>query len=424
MSSQAASSATPSRWVVAASAVVMQLGLGAVYAWSVFREPLSTHYGTEITPVNWAFFITILMIGFAAFAAGLWMKRVGPRVVGMVGGVVYGVGVALAYLASGSLVVLYLTYGIIAGIGLGLAYIVPIQTLPKWFPDRPGLATGIAVAGFGLGSAVTVPIASYTVPSIGPFATFGILGIAYVIFVGGAAFFMKNPPEGYRPEGYEPSDEGSREEEERTRDFRRALSTWQWYALWAMLFLNTTAGLALISDAKAMASELGGATTTLASAFVIIMAFANAGGRVFWPTLGDRIGPRNVFLIMFLLQAALFALLPILGPSGFVIFTILSFVILMCYGGGFGTMPTFASAYYGSRDVGTIYGAMLTAWGIASLCGPLILALSTDATGSYRTALYISAVLMLISAAIPLVIKPPQSPREAEAGGQEAEARA
>jgi OFA family oxalate/formate antiporter-like MFS transporter len=402
----------------------MQLGLGAVYAWSIFRVPLSENYGTGITAVNWAFFITILMIGFAAFAGGQLVGRLGPRIVGVMGGVVYGIGVGLAYFAQDSLVVLYLTYGFIAGIGLGLAYIIPIQVLPKWFPDRPGFATGIAVMGFGGGSAVTVPVAGYLVPAVGLFGTFGILGLAYVVFVGGAAFFITNPPEGYSPEGHEPSEEESSQEEERTRDFSGALKTWQWYALWAMLFLNVTAGLSIISDAKAIASELGGATATLASIFVVILAIANAAGRLGWATLSDYIGPRNVFLTMFLIQAVLFLLIPLVGRDVFILLTIFSFIILTCYGGGFSTMPTFASAYFGSRNVATIYGAMLTAWGLATLLGPLVLAISTDITGTYDLALYISAGIMLVSAAIPLVIKPPQSPRQTEAGGQEAEARA
>lgn len=424
MSSQAVSAPTPNRWVVAVAAVLMQLGLGAVYAWSIFRVPLSEHYGTGITAVNWAFFITILMIGFAAFAGGQLMQRVGPRVVGALGGVVYGIGVALAYFAQDSLVVLYLTYGFIAGVGLGLAYIIPIQVLPKWFPDRPGFATGIAVMGFGLGSAVTVPVAGYLVPAVGLFGTFGILGLIYIFFVGGAGFLITNPPEGYSPEGHEPSEEESSQEEERTYDFGGALRTWQWYALWAMLFLNVTAGLSIISDAKAIASELGGSTATLASAFVVILAVANAAGRLGWATFSDYIGPRNVFLTMFLLQAVLFLLIPLVGRDVFWLLTILSFIILTCYGGGFSTMPTFAGAYFGSQNVGTIYGAMLTAWGLATLLGPLILAISTDITGTYDLALYISAGIMLVSSIIPLIIRPPEAPQKEAEAGTEAEARA
>jgi MFS transporter, OFA family, oxalate/formate antiporter len=424
VSSQAVSAPTPNRWVVAVAAVLMQLGLGAVYAWSIFRVPLSEHYGTGITAVNWAFFIKILMIGFAAFAGGQLMQRVGPRIVGALGGVVYGIGVALAYFAQDSLVVLYLTYGFIAGIGLGLAYIIPIQVLPKWFPDRPGFATGIAVMGFGGGSAVTVPVAAYLVPAVGLFGTFGVLGLIYIFFVGGAGFLITNPPEGYSPEGYEPSEEESSQEEERTRDFRGALSTWQWYALWAMLFLNVTAGLSIISDAKAIASELGGATAILASTFVVILAIANAAGRLGWATFSDYIGPRNVFLTMFLLQAVLFLLIPLVARDVFWLLTIFSFIILTCYGGGFSTMPTFASAYFGSQNVGTIYGAMLTAWGLATLLGPLILAVSTDITGTYDLALYISAGIMLVSSVIPLIIRPPEAPQEEAEAGAEAEARA
>jgi len=191
-----------------------------------------------------------------------------------------------------------------------------------------------------------------------------------------------------------------------------------------MLFLNVTAGLSIISDAKAIASELGGATATLASTFVVLLAIANASGRLGWASLSDYIGPRNVFLTMFLLQSVLFLLIPLVGRDVFWLLTILSFIILTCYGGGFSTMPTFASKYFGSRNVGTIYGAMLTAWGLATLLGPLILAISTDITGTYDLALYISAGIMLVSAAIPLVIRPPEPPQEEAEAGAEAEARA
>jgi MFS transporter, OFA family, oxalate/formate antiporter len=421
VSSQAASSATSNRWVVAAAAVIMQLGLGAIYAWSVFREPLSTHYGTGITQVNVAFFLAILLIGFAAFVGGRWMQRSGPRIVGITGGVLYGLGVFLAWFAGQSYVVLWLTYGLLAGIGLGLGYIVPLQTLPKWFPDRPGLATGLAVAGFGGGSGLTVPVAQWLMSATGsPFPAFGVLGIAYFIMVAGAAFFVTNPPEGYGAS----QQEGGAEEEDPGWDFRTALGTWQWYVLWSILFLNVTAGLALISDAKAMATDIGGAPTALALTFVVILAVANALGRVGWASLSDYIGPRNVFIIMFLLQAVLFLLMPILGYGAFVVFTILSFIVVACYGGGFGTMPAFVGQYYGAQNIGTIYGPLLTAWGIATLGAPLILAVSTDATGSYDLALYITAGIALVSTVLPLIIRPPRAPREEAEVGGEAEAQA
>src|SRR5215218_7017674 len=239
----------PSRWVVAAAAVIMQAGLGSFYAWSVFREPLSSLYGASVTSVNVTFFIAALMVGFAAFGGGLLVRRIGPRVVGVAGGVLYGLGVFLASFAEGNLSILYLTYGLIAGTGVGLGYIAPVVALPGWFPERPGLAYGIAVCGFGAGPVIGVPTANYLVSSTGgPLQTFGILGMAYVVLVGGAALFMKNPQDDHEPDGNAPPmQESDRAAERRSWDFRGALRTWQWYAMWIMLFLNATAGLAIIS---------------------------------------------------------------------------------------------------------------------------------------------------------------------------------
>jgi MFS transporter, OFA family, oxalate/formate antiporter len=396
------------RWIVAAAAVVMQVGLGSYYAWSVFREPLSSLYGSGITGVNTAFFLASLTFSFAALGAGFWMRRVSPRVVGVAGGSLYGIGVFLSSFAE-HLPVLYLTYGLIAGIGLGFGYIAPVVTLPRWFPDRPGLAYGIAVCGFGAGSAINVPIISTLMPLTGgPLPTFGVLGVAYAVLVGGAAWFMKDPPEDRKLGGRE---NGETAPVPAAWDLRGALKTWQWYALWAMFFVNTTAGLAIISDAKAMAASIGGGTATLASAFVVIVAAADTTGRLFWPTLSDKIGQNSVFVVMFLLQAVMFLLIPLLGAGSFVMFSVFSFIVLTCYGGGYGTMPAFADAYYGSRDVGTIYASLITATGVAGFGAPFLLAQSADATGSYDPALYVTAALMLVSAAIPLAIRPPKPPR-------------
>jgi OFA family oxalate/formate antiporter-like MFS transporter len=287
----------PNRWVVAAAAVIMQAGLGSFYAWSVFRVPLSSLYGANVTRVNVTFFIATLMVGIAAFGGGLLVRRRGPRVVGLAGGLLYGLGVFFANFAEGSLTVLYLTYGLMAGTGVGLGYIAPVVALPGWFPDRPGLAYGIAVCGFGAGPAIGVPAATYLISSTGgPLQAFGILGLAYVVLVGGAALFMKNPPENYRrDERGPPERERDKATEQRSWDFRGALGTWQWYAMWIMLFLNTTAGLAIISDAKAMAASMSSASTVLAFAFVVIVALADVTDRLFWPSLSDRIGPSHVF---------------------------------------------------------------------------------------------------------------------------------
>jgi OFA family oxalate/formate antiporter-like MFS transporter len=391
------------RWVVAGAAVVVQAGLGSFYSWSVFREPLSERYGANITEVNVAFFLATFVFTIAAFGGGLLMRRVGPRVVGIAGGLLYGLGVFLSSFAGESLLVLYVTYGVIVGIGLGLGYIAPLAALPGWFPDRPGLAYGLAVCGFGAGSAINVPLAEALVSATGgPLRAFGILGVAYAVLIGGAASLVRDPPA--EPEVRKPA---GRAAAGRSWSFREAVRTWQWYAMLAIFFLNVSAGLAIIADAKAIAASVGGASAALASAFVVMLAVADTTGRLFWPVLSDRIGQGTVFVAIFLLQAAAFALLPLLGTLSFAAFCALSFVALTCYGGGYGTMPALVNAYYGSGDVGTIYASILFGSGIAGFGAPLLLALTADATGSYAPALYATAALMLVGSAIPLALRPP-----------------
>ena len=280
MASQAANQNVTNRWLIAAAGVVMQVALGAVYAWSVFRKPLSDFYGTGVSEVNTAFSIAILALGFAAFFGGLWMNKSGPRVVALTAGVLYGAGIFLASFAASSVWVLYLTYGLLAGIGIGLGYIVPVATLIKWFPDKRGFITGIAVAGFGAGALVTAPIAKQLVNNlVGLFPTFAILGIIYLVMVVGAGFFMKNPPEGWKPEGWEPDTTERGDRSGIDYDLGGALRTWQWYALWALLFLNVSAVISIITEAAPMAQTIAGVNATVAAGLVSIISIANAAGR-------------------------------------------------------------------------------------------------------------------------------------------------
>jgi OFA family oxalate/formate antiporter-like MFS transporter len=402
------------RWLIAAAGVVMQVALGAVYAWSVFRTPLVKGFGWSISQVTLTFTIAIFTLGFAAFAGGLWMRAKGPRIVGVTAGVLYGLGVSLAMFSDRGLWVLYLTYGLIGGAGLGLGYIVPVATLVKWFPDRRGFITGVAVAGFGAGALVTAPLATKLIKSVGVLETFGILGVAYLILVVGAAMFMKNPPAGYAPPGWSPSAATQQQRAGHEYTLSQALRTWQWYALWALLFLNVTAGISILSQAAPMATEITGVTATVAAGLVGIISIANGSGRFLWAWLSDFIGRRWVFLAMFLLQAALFFVLPLVSAFG--VFTLLTFIILLCYGGGFGTMPAFCADYFGSKDVGSIYGLMLTAWGFASVLGPLLIARIRETTGHYSEALYIIAGIMLVSAILPLLVRPPKERSAADLG--------
>jgi MFS transporter, OFA family, oxalate/formate antiporter len=416
MASQAASgSAAGNRVIIAIAGVVMQVALGAVYAWSVFRDPLTQQYGASVTAVNFAFSITILTLGFAAFAGGLWMARSGPRIVALTAGVLYGLGVFLASFADNSLTLLYLTYGFIAGAGIGLGYIVPVATLIKWFPDKRGFITGIAVAGFGGGAFVTAFVAKYLVAASGVFSAFAILGVIYLVMVVGAALFMKNPPEGWKPEGWEPEESESGDRSGVDYDLGGALKTWQWFALWALLFLNVTAGISIITEAAPMAETISKVSATVAVGLVSIISVGNALGRFFWAWLSDAIGRKWVFFVMFLLQAVLFLLLPILGAASYILLAIIAFVIVSCYGGGFGTMPAFTADYFGSANVGKVYGLLLTAWSFGGVLGPLLISRVIDLTDSYTLAFYILAAIMLGSAVVAYIVRPPKRGSEAQA---------
>ncbi len=399
------------RWSIAIAGVLLQVALGAVYAWSVFRAPLTKQFGWSISEVTLTFTISIFVLGIAAFFGGLWLNRVGPRVVALAGGFLYGVGVFLASFSDHKLWWLYLSYGVIGGIGLGFSYIVPVTVLVKWFPDRRGLITGIAVGGFGAGALVTAPVATRLIQSVGVLQTFAYLGIAFLVVTVAAGYFMQNPPEGWTPKGWAPTASQTSQRSSRAYTLGKALATWQWWALWLLLFLNTCAGISVISQESPLFQELARVSAVAAASMVGIVSIGNAFGRVFWAWASDSITRRATFAVMFLGQAALFWLLPSINSPA--VLTLVSFVILMCYGGGFGTMPAFAADYFGSKNVGPIYGLMLTAWGFASAFGPLLIAYMRQADGAYRGALHVIAGVMAVSVALPLIISPPRRMHEA-----------
>lgn len=399
--------ASANRWSIAIAGVIMQIALGAVYAWSVFRIPLTKAFGWTITQVTFTFTLSILMLGFASFVGGLWMRKVGPRKVAITAGIFYGAGVFLSSFSGGHLWWLYFAYGFLGGIGLGLGYIVPVATLVKWFPDKRGMITGIAVAGFGAGALITAPIATLLISSVGVLKTFAVLGILYFIVVTVSALFMKDPPHGYVPAGWTPSPAQQRQRTAQDFTLRQALHTWQWYALWALLFLNTSAGISIISQAAPMAQEITGVSAATAAGMVGIISIANGAGRFLWAWFSDLVGRRWVFLAMFLIQAAVFRAMP--HANAFSTFTTLAFTILLCYGGGFGTMPAFTADYFGTENVGSIYGLILTAWGFAGVLGPTLIASIRQRTGAYSEALVVISYIVLVATIIPLVMRPPKS---------------
>ena len=393
------------RWRIAAAGVLLQMALGSVYAWSVFRTPLATQFGWSIPQITLTFTITVLALSCAAFAGGLWLNRSGPRVVAVTGGALYGLGVLLASFTE-RIEWLYATYGLLGGIGLGLGYIVPVTVLVKWFPDRRGLITGIAVGGFGAGALVTAPVATALIERVGVLSTFAWLGLAYFVAAPLAGWFMRNPPESGildAPMVHSPLRQGYAD-----YTLGQAVRTRQWWILWLILFLNVTAGISLISQQAPLYQELAGVSAAVAAGMVGLASIGNALGRVFWAWSSDYLTRRATFILLFLIQVALFWVLPGLGSAAAL--TLAAFAILSCFGGGFGTMPAAVTDYFGPGNVGPIYGLMLSAWGLASLFGPMLLAEMREATGSYQDALHIIAALMALSVVLPCILRSPQMP--------------
>ena len=395
------------RWGIALAGVFMQMALGAVYAWSVFRTPLVKQFHWTISQVTLTFTICVFVLGIATFFGGLWLNKKGPRPVALTAGLLYGLGVFLASFSANNLTWLYVSYGIIGGTGLGFGYIVPIAVLVKWFPDRRGLITGVAVGGFGAGALVTAPIAQKLIQSVGVLHTFAYLGIAYLIVVVVTGLFMQNPPAGYAPAGWTPTATQVKQRAATDYTLGSALATWQWWALWLALFLNTSAGISVISQESPMFQEIAKVTAIVAAGMVGIASIGNGVGRVFWAWVSDGITRRWTFVLMYVCQAGLFWIMPYIAQANFL--TVLTFIILMCYGGGFGTMPAFAADYFGAKNIGPIYGLMLTAWGFASAFGPLLIAHLRQSGTSFTFGLHVIAAIMLVSIIVPVVVRPPRA---------------
>ena len=384
------------RWWIAVAAVIMQLCLGTVYAWSVFKKPLMTAHGWGETATQVTFMICIGVIGIAAAFGGTLVDKKGPKFVATIGGILFGAGTLLSGLADqlGSIWLLYLGFGLIAGLGNGFGYITPIATLIRWFPDKRGLVTGLAVMGFGAGAFFMGKIAPAMVISMGVANTFYIWGVIFLVLVTASAQLYKNPPKGWLPAGFTPKAAGISAAESFT--FDEAVKIPQWWMLWAMLFLNVSAGIGLISQLSPMAQDVVRKSDPQATAAMLalvggsILAYAsifNGLGRLFWAWISDAIGRKNVFITMFITQAVLYILLPQIGDK--LIFTIIACYLLACYGGGFATMPAFAADSFGPAYIGKVYGIMLTAWGAAGVVGPLVFAQMKG------IALYVAAGLLV-----------------------------
>jgi OFA family oxalate/formate antiporter-like MFS transporter len=400
------------RWGLVAAALLLQFSIGAVYAWSVFATALQKSPVFHLTKVEAAlpFEVTIGMIFIGTFIGGRIQDKRGPRTVALTGGVIYGIGVILASFAQShdQLPLLVATYGVISGFGLGLAYIVPIAMLQKWFPDRRGLITGLAVGGFGFGAVLTSPIAQAFINSNKdvPTKAFLPLGVGYLVLSLIGASFFRNPPQGYRVPGYTPAMAGRVVDSGKDYTQTESLRTPQWYLLTAILTLNVTAGISLISQAAGSATDIAGYSTTAAASVVGVWALFNGGGRIIWAAFSDVTGRMPAFLAMLGLQGVCFLLLPFAHNP--VAFFILGAVIYLCYGGGFGTMPATAGDFFGVRNAGAIYGLMIVGWSLGGIIGPQIVATLIGTHKSYGTAYTTIAIIALVSMILPLITKIPR----------------
>jgi OFA family oxalate/formate antiporter-like MFS transporter len=381
---------------IATAAFFMQLALGSVYGWSVFLVPLQEHFGATRVETNFTFMLTLAVLGIAAGFGGKLQQRAGARFTGTLAGLLYGAGVFLSASAP-NLFSFYLSYGILAGIGLGLGYIVPLAVLIGWFPDKRGFVTGLAVTGFGLGAFVTGPLAVELIHFLGIRQTLMVLGACYLVVVVIAAQFLQSAPDGFAPVGWN-SPANTQGPATTHMTLAEVLRTRHWYLLWAMLALNVTAGAALISVASPLTQDVANVGPAAGAAVVSVISIFNGIGRLFWGTCSDRIGRATTFLALFIIQAVAFAALA--STDHFTMLLLPISVIALCYGGGFGTMPAFTADSFGSRNAGSIYGAMLTAWSVGAIAGPLLISALP-----YRPALLLIAGMLLGAAALPLGLR-------------------
>ncbi len=394
------------RWLIALSAVGIHLSIGSVYAYSVMTIPLNRLHGWLKSDVTFAFSIAILFLGFSAAFLGPWVERMGPRNSGRLAAVFYSLGIIGSGLAVkyGSLPLFILCYGVIGGIGLGVGYITPVSTLVKWFPDRRGLATGMAIMGFGFAAMLFGPIMAKLFQLMDIWKVYILLGVVYFCLITCSSLYIAPPPKGWLPKGMREAPAGAEAETAPKRAVRRdlaqmtvkeAIRTKRFYFMWVMLFINITCGIALISVASPMAQEVTGMSAMQAAAMVGLMGLFNGGGRIGWASFSDIIGRPVTFMAFFVIQVVAFLTLSTVSDA--FAFQCLIMLIITCYGGGFSTLPAFLGDMFGTKQLGTIHGFELTAWGIAGIVGPTIVTKVLEATGSYTTTLHIFAGFLAVA---------------------------
>ena len=413
-----------SRWLIPPAALAVHLCIGQVYATSVYKNALVEHFDSSNTAIGIIFSLAIVMLGLSAAVAGTWVDKYGPRAAMTVATVFWSSGflIGAAGIATTQLWLVYLGYGVIGGIGLGIGYISPVSTLIKWFPDRPGLATGMAIMGFGGGAMIASPLSGrlmslydsgYDSSDPGSVASgsavaalFVTLGIGYLIFMSFGALTVRVPAEGWQPEGFDP-DQVKEQKLVTTGNVsaNNAIRTVPFWLLWVILFCNVTAGIGILEQASPMIQDFfreGGDSSVSAAAaagFVGLLSIANMAGRFVWSSTSDVIGRRPIYMIYLGVGLVAYLMLALFGASSTLLFVALAALILTFYGGGFATVPAYLRDLFGTYQVGAIHGRLLTAWAAAGVAGPLIVNAFLDAQGTpgeLTAAAYRPALLTMV----------------------------
>jgi MFS family permease len=426
------------RWLIPPAALAVHLCIGQVYATSVYKAALVADFQSSLKTIGYIFSLAIVMLGLSAALFGTWVDRNGPRAAMFVSACFWSVGFLVGSLgiATDQLWLLYLGYGVIGGIGLGIGYISPVSTLIKWFPDRPGLATGMAIMGFGGGALIASPLSRQLMnwydPAYDGTATttpsghavsllFLTLGLVYLVFMMFGAFIVRVPADGWKPAGFDPASIKSKPLV--TTDSvsaGNAIKTPQFWLLWIVLFCNVTAGIGILEQASPMIQDFfrDGTTSTVAATaaagFVGLLSLFNMGGRFLWSTTSDYVGRKGIYMVYLGLGLVLYVLLATVGNSATWLFVILAALIISFYGGGFATAPAYLRDLFGTYQVGAIHGRLLTAWSAAGVAGPLIVngVLDSQGTpgelvsGDYKPALFIMVGVLAVGFIANLLIKP------------------
>jgi MFS family permease len=448
-----------SRWMVPPAALCVHLCIGQAYAFSVFNLPMTKLIGISksapgdwaLTDLGWIFSLAIFFLGVSSAVFGRWVEEGGPRRAMFTAALCWAGGFLISAFGvyTHTLWIIYLGYGVIGGIALGIGYISPVSTLIKWFPDRPGMATGMAIMGFGGGAFIAAPLSVWllskftTATHIGVGETFIVLGVVYFFFMIVGSIIVRVPAPGWKPEGYVVPAQATKLITRNDVFVYDALKTPQFWLIWWVLCLNVTAGIGVLGQASAMSQEMfpGHITPVAAAGFVGLMSLFNMGGRFAWASTSDYIGRRNTYFVFMVLGFVLYCTVPYTGSVGSVAgFVICFLIIISMYGGGFSTVPAYLRDMYGTRYVGAIHGLLLTAWSAAGIFGPVIvnylreynITHGVPKAQAYNNTMYIMAGLLVIGFICNFLVKAVDSrfhmsandDRGTEPGGAAASAKA